>query len=232
MRIIKIIGYIVGIHLGIGLIFGLLFGHRQPTLTPFPAANENNTGTAVIVCPGGSYSWLDMKTEGIGVAQWLQKNGINAFVLQYSVANISAYVLGYRVLGIGNKYPKMLEDVQSYFGNNPINLTREEEIELKTLAMAEGESEGVIGKALIMCTVFNRMKEGSSVHDIVFGGAYNVTAAGGRYYTVVPDEECEIALLMVAAGWDGSQGAKYFCTGGYSTYGEPLFRYKNHYFSA
>ena len=112
MRIIKIIGYIVGIHLGIGLIFGLLFGHRQPTLTPFPAANENNTGTAVIVCPGGSYSWLDMKTEGIGVAQWLQKNGINAFVLQYSVANISAYVLGYRVLGIGNKYPKMLEDVQ------------------------------------------------------------------------------------------------------------------------
>ena len=127
---------------------------------------------------------------------------------------------------------EMLEDVQSYFGNNPINLTREEEIELKTLAMAEGESEGVIGKALIMCTVFNRMKEGSSVHDIVFGGAYNVTAAGGRYYTVVPDEECEIALLMVAAGWDGSQGAKYFCTGGYSTYGEPLFRYKNHYFSA
>ena len=112
MRIIKIIGYIVGIHLGIGLIFGLLFGHRQPTLTPFPAANENNTGTAVIVCPGGSYSWLDMKTEGIGVAQWLQENGINAFVLQYSVANISAYVLGYRVLGIGNKYPKMLEDVQ------------------------------------------------------------------------------------------------------------------------
>jgi len=126
---------------------------------------------------------------------------------------------------------EMLEDVQSYFGNNPINLTKEEEMELKLLAQAEGESEGVIGKALIMCTVFNRMGEGDTVHSIVFSGAYNVTAEGGRYYTVTPDEECEIALLMVAAGWDGSQGAKYFCAGGYSAYGEPLFRYKGHWFS-
>lgn len=112
MRIVKIILYIIGIHLGVGLIFGLLFGHKEPSLTSYPADKENNTGMAVIVCPGGSYSWLDMKTEGQGVAEWLQENGINAFVLQYSVANISAYVLGYRVLGIGNRYPKMLEDVQ------------------------------------------------------------------------------------------------------------------------
>ena len=112
MRVVKVILYIIGIHLGIGLLFGLLFGHRQPTLTPYTAASTQNTGAAVIVCPGGSYSWLDMKTEGKGVAEWLQSNGINAFVLQYSVANISAYVLGYRVLGIGNKYPNMLDDVE------------------------------------------------------------------------------------------------------------------------
>ena len=112
MRVVKVILYIIGIHLGIGLLFGLLFDHRQPTLTPYTATSTQNTGAAVIVCPGGSYSWLDMKTEGQGVAEWLQSNGINAFVLQYSVANISAYVLGYRVLGIGNKYPNMLDDVE------------------------------------------------------------------------------------------------------------------------
>ena len=112
MRVVKVILYIIGIHLGIGLLFGLLFGHRQPTLTPYTATSTQNTGAAVIVCPGGSYSWLDMKTEGKGVAEWLQSDGINAFVLQYSVANISAYVLGYRVLGIGNKYPNMLDDVE------------------------------------------------------------------------------------------------------------------------
>ena len=83
-----------------------------PRLYPYPAAPADNTGIAVIVCPGGSYSWLDMKTEGDGVAKWLQQAGINAFVLRYHVANISAYFLGYRVLGVGNKYPDMLTDVE------------------------------------------------------------------------------------------------------------------------
>ena len=47
-------------------------------ITPFLADSAHNTGIAVVVCPGGSYSWLDMKTEGIGVAKWLQSNDINA----------------------------------------------------------------------------------------------------------------------------------------------------------
>ena len=84
----------------------------NPRLYAYPADSAFNTGIAVIVCPGGSYSWLDMKTEGIGVAQWLQSQGINAFVLRYRVANISAYIVGYRVLGLGNKYPNMLTDVE------------------------------------------------------------------------------------------------------------------------
>ncbi len=84
----------------------------NPRLYPYPAESAKNTGIAVIVCPGGSYSWLDMKTEGDGVAKWLQQEGINAFVLRYHVANISAYFLGYRVLGLGNKYPDMLTDIE------------------------------------------------------------------------------------------------------------------------
>ena len=95
-----------------GLGSQLLIAKSQ-RLTPFLADSASNTGIAVIVCPGGSYSWLDMKVEGIGVAKWLQSQGINAFVLRYHVANVSAYILGYRVLGIGNKYPKMLIDVEN-----------------------------------------------------------------------------------------------------------------------
>lgn len=79
---------------------------------PFLADSAKNTGIAVVVCPGGSYSWLDMKTEGIGVAQWLQANGINAYVLRYRVASVGAYITGFRVLGIGHKYPDMLTDVE------------------------------------------------------------------------------------------------------------------------
>lgn len=82
------------------------------TLQPFLADSSSNTGIAVIVCPGGSYSWHDMKIEGVGVAKWLQSNGINAYVLKYRVASVGAYITGYRILGIGNKYPDMLTDVE------------------------------------------------------------------------------------------------------------------------
>lgn len=82
------------------------------TLTPYLADSAQNTGIAVIICPGGSYSWLDMKTEGAGVAQWLQGQGINAFVLKYRVASVAAYMTGFRVLGIGHKYPDMQRDIE------------------------------------------------------------------------------------------------------------------------
>ena len=94
------------------LLCGAFAAAKKPTLTPFLADSASNTGIAIVVCPGGSYSWLDMKTEGVGVAEWLQSQGINAFVLRYHVANVSAYMFGYRVLGLGNHYPKMLNDVE------------------------------------------------------------------------------------------------------------------------
>lgn len=99
------------------LLFSLLVGSQQlwaklPQLTNYLADSTTNTGMAVIVCPGGSYCWHDMLHEGSEVAKWLQANGINAFVLKYRVATISAYCIGYRVIGLGNKYPNMLTDVE------------------------------------------------------------------------------------------------------------------------
>ena len=88
-----------------------LFGKARE-FTPYLADPDTNTGIAVIICPGGSYSWLDMKTEGVIPAKWLQSNGINAFVLKYRVASVGAYIFGFRVLGIGHKYPDMLNDVE------------------------------------------------------------------------------------------------------------------------
>ena len=79
-------------------------------LTPYLAEGTGNT--AVIVCPGGSYFWLDTKTEGHGVAKWLQDNGISAFVLEYRVGGVPAFVTHYRLLARGNRFPDMLQDVQ------------------------------------------------------------------------------------------------------------------------
>jgi acetyl esterase/lipase len=54
-----------------------------PTLTPYLPATPTPTGTAVIVCPGGSYMRLSMQKEGSDVAAWFNQLGITAFVLTY-----------------------------------------------------------------------------------------------------------------------------------------------------
>lgn len=79
-------------------------------LTPYLAEGDGNI--ACIVCPGGSYFWLDKKTEGAGVAEWLQANGISAFVLEYRVGGIAGFITHYRLVARGNRYPDMLQDVQ------------------------------------------------------------------------------------------------------------------------
>ena len=84
---------------------------KQVTLTPYLAEN-NDSGLAVIVCPGGSYFWLDEETEGDGVARWLQGNGISAFVLCYRAAGFGAFFWHHRVLFRGKQYPDMITDAQ------------------------------------------------------------------------------------------------------------------------
>jgi acetyl esterase/lipase len=55
----------------------------KPSLTPHIVAAARATGTAVIVCPGGSYAHLSMDKEGEQVAVWLNSIGVSAFVLKY-----------------------------------------------------------------------------------------------------------------------------------------------------
>lgn len=53
------------------------------TLTPFLPEPGKANGAAVIVAPGGGFSWLSMGNEGWEVAEALAKKGIAAFVLKY-----------------------------------------------------------------------------------------------------------------------------------------------------
>jgi acetyl esterase/lipase len=45
-----------------------------------------NTGTGVLVFPGGSYAFLAMDHEGRQIAEWLNYLGVAAFVVQYRYA--------------------------------------------------------------------------------------------------------------------------------------------------
>ncbi len=68
---------------------------------------------AIIVCPGGSYSWLDRETEGHMVCAWLQSQGIAAFLLEYRVQGIPSFVTHYRYVFRGRRHPDPLCDLQA-----------------------------------------------------------------------------------------------------------------------
>lgn len=73
---------------------------QKTKMLVYPAAQNNNTGAAVIICPGGSYHHLGIPHEGRRVAEWFNSQGISAFVLCY------------RVSGRGYHHPAMIEDFQ------------------------------------------------------------------------------------------------------------------------
>ncbi|GHT34892.1 hydrolase [Bacteroidia bacterium] len=69
-------------------------------LTVFLPEKPDTSGISVIICPGGSYYWLDMDNEGYAVAKYLNSKGITAFVLKYRTAMR------------GNHHPAMIQDLQ------------------------------------------------------------------------------------------------------------------------
>ena len=56
---------------------------RVPSMIAFPAKPENNTGKAVVVCPGGGYGGVAIDHEGYDIARFFNSLGISAFVLKY-----------------------------------------------------------------------------------------------------------------------------------------------------
>lgn len=82
---------------------------KTVVMTSYLAEGRDNA--AVIVCPGGSYLWHDMGGEGKDVGEWLQRNGISAFVLHYRTAGVGAFLTPYRYVFRGNRYPDALNDL-------------------------------------------------------------------------------------------------------------------------
>lgn len=56
-----------------------------PTLQVYPAPADNNSGAAVVVCPGGGYNILAITHEGEQVCEWLNAIGVTGILLKYRV---------------------------------------------------------------------------------------------------------------------------------------------------
>ena len=116
------------------------------------------------------------------------------------------------------------------FAVDPIikNLTEEEKRELRLIAEAEDLIDGSEGMLWVMLTVINRIRaNGGTVHSVIY--------APNQYYTAGmasnPGELSQEALDMLMCGVDPSDGARYFRTGTYHSFGTPVAHVGHHYYS-
>jgi acetyl esterase/lipase len=59
---------------------------HHPSVTPYFPDADKNTGTAIIIAPGGGHSELWITHEGYNPAKWFSEHGIACFVLKYRLA--------------------------------------------------------------------------------------------------------------------------------------------------
>ena len=59
----------------------------SPRMYYYPAPKETNTGSAVLICPGGGYVGVSVAKEGEEIAKWFNDLGVTAFILYYRMPN-------------------------------------------------------------------------------------------------------------------------------------------------
>jgi acetyl esterase/lipase len=83
----------------------------RPTMTVYSPKGKN-TGTAVVVFPGGGYQILAIDLEGTEVCDWLTSIGITCVLLKYRVTDVGPYPKS----GPYPESPMALEDAQRTMG--------------------------------------------------------------------------------------------------------------------
>lgn len=120
-----------------------------------------------------------------------------------------------------------IETYDYYISDDDIAL-----IALITMAEAEGESE--LGQRLVIDTILNRLNSPSyanTVEGVIYQpGAFSCLYDGRVDRCYVMEEMVELVKeeLTVQVNYD----CIYFCGGGYSAYGTPMFQEGGHYFSS
>lgn len=77
----------------------LITNVTKPSLTIYRPPQEKNTGTAMVICPGGGYHDLFWELEGEEVAAWLNSVGMAGIILKYRVPRRAGDVKGEPPLG-------------------------------------------------------------------------------------------------------------------------------------
>src|SRR5690242_3350979 len=78
------------------------FDKEAPYIEYFKANPDSANGSAILVCPGGGYSHLADQHEGVDVAKFYNKHGLDAFVLHYRLNSFDQS---------GHRFPDQYRDV-------------------------------------------------------------------------------------------------------------------------
>lgn len=62
-----------------------LYQIKYPYMEAFHPAKEENTGTAVVIFPGGGYNHVTYDLSGYQLAKWFNTLGIHAYVVKYRI---------------------------------------------------------------------------------------------------------------------------------------------------
>ena len=147
----------------------------EPTITIYSSPKDKNTGTAVVVAPGGGYNILAIEHEGSQVCEWLQSLGVTAVLLKYRVPKRE---------GQTPENLAMLQDAQ-----RAITLVRSMQAELKIDPTKVGMLGFSAGGHLTACTALTkkRMYEKVDKADEVFSHEPNFAVLVYPAYLVDAD---------------------------------------------
>src|SRR5271154_5226154 len=97
---------------------------HYPSIYVFLPAKEKATGAAMIVAPGGGHTQLVIDKEGWEFADWLNSNGIAAFVLKYRLAKApgSKYTLPDQVYADAARAVRIVRSRATEWGVDPAKI--------------------------------------------------------------------------------------------------------------
>ena len=102
-------------HLVAGKTWHWITNVSNPTMTLyFP--NKNNTGSAIVVFPGGGFNGLAIDLEGTEICHWITSEGMTCVLLKYRVPNSGPKWNKSCHCDIQPKAPAALEDAQRTIG--------------------------------------------------------------------------------------------------------------------
>jgi acetyl esterase/lipase len=100
----------------------MLTNVSRPSLTIYRPAKDKDTGTAVLICPGGGYWNLYWQLEGEEVAAWLNSFGVTGMILKYRVPRRPDDVRGepaWRPLQDAQRAVSLVRSKAAEWGINP-----------------------------------------------------------------------------------------------------------------